>query len=162
MGEESMLTMNSYSMEDAAAAAISPKRPRATEAAHALLLQARALLESAGEAEASSHLLDACIASLDLELRPPPRPPVAALSAMPHPSPQRSQETQTQSSLWSQQNAGTQADGPKSTDAASQVVPSSASQASQAVVMQTIATTQSGAPFDSCELQLSEPESDND
>ena len=159
MGEESMLTL---SMEDAAAAAISPKRPRATEAAHALLLQARALLESAGEAEASSHLLDACIASLDLELRPPPRPPVAALSAMPHPSPQRSQETQTQSSLWSQQNAGTQADGPRSTDAASQVVPSSASQASQAVVMQTIATTQSGAPFDSCELQLSEPESDND
>lgn len=148
-------------MQDAATAAISPKRPRATEAAHALLLQARALLASAGEAEASSHLLDACIASLDLELRPPPRPPVAALSAMPHPSPQRSQETQTQSSLWSQ-HAGTQADGPKSNDASSQVVPSSASQASQAVVMHTVATTQSGAPFDGCELQLSEPESDND
>ena len=57
----------------ASVTSISPKRSRAAEAAHALLLQAHALLASHNrtthEAEASSHL-DACIASLNLELRP--------------------------------------------------------------------------------------------
>jgi len=124
---------------------MSPKRARPTEAALALLLQARSLLANSGEAEASAHL-DECIAWLEpkLPLRAPPAPAAAFDSAALPPSPQRSQQTQTQSSLSLQATAGTQADGPLSADASSQVVPASAHAASQAVAMQSVATTQAG------------------
>jgi len=142
--------------EGSASTASSPKRPRASEAALALLLQARSLMNSSGELEEACNHLDACLVALESKLplkrAPPPVPPSAAssdvlkalaTSALP-PSPQRSQQTQTQSSLSTQQTAGTQADGPKSADASSQVVPASAHAASQAVVaMQSVATSQS-------------------